>query len=160
MNLFTYFTLLASINFCVFAYVNTQIHKSFSKQGLSEIKHLMTQKYKEKIAFRLQCFEAVGGVAGRASSLSDGVLAWLSVWSDVQTSIWPTSVKSTLVLPFSYQLTWVVEDKGLLSRCVCVCHNKEKICCGNKSHHSPMWKTRGDFMIMTRNLFCVQLTPM
>ena len=43
---------------------------------------------------------------------------------------------------------------------MCVCHNKEKICCGNKSHHSPMWKTRGDFMIMTRNLFCVQLTPM
>ena len=121
MNLFTYFTLLASINFCVFAYVNTQIHKSFSKQGLSEIKHLMTQKYKEKIAFRLQCFDAVGWVAGRASSLSDGVLAWLSVWSKVQTCIWPTLVKSTLVLPFSYRLTWVVEDKGLLSRCVCVC---------------------------------------
>ena len=41
----------------------------------------------------LQCFDAVGWVAGRASAckkLSGGVLAWLSVWSDVQTCIWPS----------------------------------------------------------------------
>jgi len=31
------------------------------------------------------------------------------------------SVKSRLVLPFWYQLTWVVPDKGPLNGCVCVC---------------------------------------
>ena len=50
------------------------------------------------------------------------VVAWLSVWSDVQTCIWPTwchchslslaSVKSRLVLPFWYRLTRVVPEKG------------------------------------------------
>ena len=63
--------------------------------------------------------------------LSGGVLAWLSVWSKVQTSIWPSwchchslslaSVKSRLVLPFWYRLTWVVPEKGPLNVCVCVC---------------------------------------
>jgi len=62
--------------------------------------------------------------------LSCGVLAWLSVWSEVQTCIWPSwchyhslslvSVKSRLVLPFWYRLTWVVPDKGPLNGCVCV----------------------------------------
>ena len=46
------------------------------------------------------------------------VVTWLSVWSDVQTCIWPSwrhchslslaSVKSTLALPFLYRLTRVV----------------------------------------------------
>jgi len=64
--------------------------------------------------------------------LSGGVLAWLSVWSEVQTCIWPSwchccslslaSVKSRLVLPFWYRLTWVVPDKGPLNGCVCVCN--------------------------------------
>ena len=31
------------------------------------------------------------------------------------------SVKSRLVLPFLYRLTWVVSEKGPLSVCVCVC---------------------------------------
>ena len=63
--------------------------------------------------------------------LSGGLLAWLSVWSEVQTCIWPSwchchslslaSVKSRLVLPFWYWLTWVVPDKGPLNGCVCVC---------------------------------------
>ena len=64
--------------------------------------------------------------------LSGGVLAWLSVWSEVQTFIWPSwchcyslslaLVKSRLVLPFWYRLTWVVPEKGPLSIvCVCVC---------------------------------------
>ena len=63
--------------------------------------------------------------------LSGGVLAWLSVWSEVQTSIWPSwchcnslslaSVKSRLVLPFWYWLTWVGLEKGPLIGCVCVC---------------------------------------
>ena len=30
------------------------------------------------------------------------------------------SVKSRLVLPFWYRLTWVVLEKGSLNRCVCV----------------------------------------
>jgi len=63
--------------------------------------------------------------------LSGGVLAWLSVWSEVQTCIWPSwchcnslslaSVKSRLVLPFWYWLTWVGLEKGPLIGCVCVC---------------------------------------
>ena len=62
--------------------------------------------------------------------LSGGVLAWLSVWSEVQTCIWPSwchchslslaSLKSRLVFPFLYRLTWVVPDKGQLHGSVCV----------------------------------------
>jgi len=62
--------------------------------------------------------------------LSGGVLAWLSIWSEVQTCIWPrwcnchslslASVKSRLVLLFWYRLTWVVPEKGPLNGCVCV----------------------------------------
>ena len=64
--------------------------------------------------------------------LSDEVLAWLSVWSEVQACIWPSwchchslslaSVKSRLVLPFWYRPTWVVPEKRAVKRmCVCVC---------------------------------------
>ena len=63
--------------------------------------------------------------------LSGGVLAWLSVWREVQTCIWPSwchcyslslaSVKSRLVLPFWYRLTRVVPEKGPFNVCVCVC---------------------------------------
>ena len=63
--------------------------------------------------------------------LSCGVLAWLFVWSNVQICIWPSwchchslslaPIKSKLVLPFWYQLTWVVPDKGPLNVCVRVC---------------------------------------
>jgi len=55
--------------------------------------------------------------------------AWLSVWSEMQTCIWPSwshchslslaSVKSRLALPFWYRLTRVVPDKGPLNGCVC-----------------------------------------
>ena len=48
--------------------------------------------------------------------LSGGVLVWLSVWSEVQTCIWPSwchchslslaSVKSRLVSPFWYGMVW------------------------------------------------------
>ena len=41
----------------------------------------------------LQCSNAVGWVAGRASillKLSGGVLVWLSVWGEVQIFIWPS----------------------------------------------------------------------
>ena len=57
--------------------------------------------------------------------LSGGVLAWLSVWSEMQTCIWPSwchcyslslaSVKSRLVL----LPTRVVPDKKPLNVCVC-----------------------------------------
>jgi len=63
--------------------------------------------------------------------LSGGVLAWLSVWSEVQTCIWSSwchyhslsvaSVKFRLFLPFWYRLTQVVLDKGPLNGCVYVC---------------------------------------
>jgi len=62
--------------------------------------------------------------------LSGRVLAWLSVWSEMQTCIWPSwghwhslslaPVKSRLVLPFWYRLTRVVPEKGPLNGCVCV----------------------------------------
>jgi len=62
--------------------------------------------------------------------LSGGVLAWLCVWSEVQTCIWPSwcychslflaSVKSRLVLSFWYRLTQIVPEKGPLNGCVCV----------------------------------------
>ena len=60
--------------------------------------------------------------------MSSAVLAWLSVWSDVQTCIWPSwchchslslaSVKSRLVLPFWYRPTQIVPDEGPLNGCV------------------------------------------
>ena len=61
---------------------------------------------------------------------SGGVLMWLPVWSEVQTCIWPcwchchslslAPVKSRLVSPFWYRLTWVVPDEGPLNGCVVV----------------------------------------
>ena len=56
------------------------------------------------------------------------MLVWLSVWSKVLACIWPSwchchslflaSVKSRLVLPFWYRLTWVVPEKEPLNGCV------------------------------------------
>jgi len=58
---------------------------------------------------------------------SGGVLAWLSVWNEVQTCVWPSwchchslslaPVKSRLVFPFWYRLTQVVLDKRPLNAC-------------------------------------------
>jgi len=66
--------------------------------------------------------------------LSGGMLAWLSLWSEVQTCVWPSwcyrrslsvaSVKSRSVLPFWYRLTRVVPVKGPLNGCVCVVSEK------------------------------------
>ena len=84
----------------------------------------------------LQCLDGRCWLGGRkgirpVKKLRGGVLAWLSVWSKVQTCIWPSwchchslslaSVKSRLVLPFWYRLTQVVPDKGPLNGCVFVC---------------------------------------
>ena len=86
---------------------------------------------------RLCAFSALTLLVGRqeghpaCKKLSGGVLTWLSVWSEVLTCICPSwchchslslaSVKSRLVLPFWYRLTWVVPEKGPLNGCVCVC---------------------------------------
>ena len=85
---------------------------------------------------RLNAFNALTLLVGQqegqlaCKKLSGGVLAWLSVWSEVQTCIRPSwchwhslslaSVKSRLVLPFCYRLTRVVPDNGPLIVCVCV----------------------------------------
>ena len=63
--------------------------------------------------------------------LSGGVQAWLSVWSRVQTCIWPSwchchslslaPVKSRLVLLFWCRLTCILPEKGPLNGCVCAC---------------------------------------
>ena len=82
------------------------------------------------------CFSALTLLVGRqerhpaCKKQSGGVLAWLSVWSKVQTCICPSwchchslslaSVKSRLVLPFWYRLTRVVPEEGPLNMCVCV----------------------------------------
>ena len=68
--------------------------------------------------------------------LSGGMLAWLSVWSAVQTCTWPSwchchslplaPVKSRLVLPLWYQHTRVVPDKRPLNGCVCEFESKDQ----------------------------------
>jgi len=81
-------------------------------------------------AFSATAFNVLTLLVGRQEGhpaykkLSGELLAWLSDWSEVQTCIQPSwchchslfhaSVKSRLVLPFWYQLTWVVPDKGPL----------------------------------------------
>jgi len=77
----------------------------------------------------------------------------------VQTCIWPSgchchslslaSVKSRLVLPFWYQLTWVVPDKGPLNGCVCVCARNTEAPC-SRSTSTKFGKT-----MQCRSLKCV-----
>jgi len=63
--------------------------------------------------------------------LSGGVLAWLSAELHIA-QLMPlpltvsASVKSRLVLPLWYRLTWVVTDKGPLNGCVCVCERERE----------------------------------
>ena len=77
--------------------------------------------------------------------LSGGVLASLSVWSEMQTCMQPSwchchslslaSVQSRLVLPFWYWLTWVVLEKGPLNGYICmyllVVASEIGCCCSN-----------------------------
>ena len=92
---------------------------------------------------RRLAFSALTLLVGRqeghpaCKNLSGWVLAWLSVWSEVQTCIRPgwchcrslslASGKSRLVLPFWYRLAWVVPDKGPLNVCVCVRRRRRRI---------------------------------
>jgi len=83
------------------------------------------------VIYCLQCFDAVGWAA--CKKLSGGVLAWLSVRSEVQTCIWPSwchchslslaPVKFRSVLPFCYRITRVVPDKGPLNVIYCHWHS-------------------------------------
>ena len=82
--------------------------------------------------------------------LTGGVLAWLSVWNEVQTWMWPSwchcqllplaSVKFRLVLPFWYRLTRVVPAKGPLNGCVCstTCHSQFIDCCSCDSFYRKL----------------------
>ena len=129
---------------------NTQhkVYKPFEKNVNVYYQHLLTFViFLTKIAFinvyyysseqrKFHAFNALTLLVGRqkghlaCKKLSGGVLAWLSVWSVVQSCIWPrgfhchslslASVKSRLVLPFWYRLTRVVPGKGPLNGCVCV----------------------------------------
>ena len=81
--------------------------------------------------FFFDAFSALTLLVGRqeghpaCKKMSGGVLAWLSVWSKVQTCICPSwchchslslsSVKSRLFLPFWYRLTQVVLEKRPLN---------------------------------------------
>jgi len=82
----------------------------------------------------LQCFDTVvweqeGHPA--CKKLRGGVLAWLSIWSDVRACIWPSwchchsvslaSVKSRLVFAFLVPAHLGSPRKGPLNGCVCVC---------------------------------------
>jgi len=100
--------------------------------------------------------------------LTGGVLAWLSVWSKVQTCIRPcwchchslslSSVKSRLVLPFWYRLTRVVPDKGPLNGCVVYCateqcRKKLEACTNAEGGHSEnlLWHCLPDIPVATHH---------
>ena len=113
----------------------TEVSRGLCLQPLVSLVHLRT-KFRScfylRLMINLLAFSALTQEGHPAcKKLSGGVLAWLSVWSEVQTCIWLSwchfhslslaSVKSRLVLPFWYRLTRVVPDKGPLNGCVCVC---------------------------------------
>ena len=114
----------------------------------------MTQPTSTATRYLPIAFSALTLLVGRqeghpaCKKLSGGVLAWLSVWSEVQTCIWPswchchslslTSVKARLVFPFWYRLT--LGDKGPLNGCVCVC---VCVCAGSEAYIST-WTTSGN----------------
>jgi len=106
--------------------------------------------------------------------LSDEVLVWLSVWSKVQTCIWPSwchclslslaSVKSRLVLPIWYRLTWVVPEKGPVNGCVCVCVCILHMCCKNNRTCTEIWSaistsaTGWQDNVLNKSLFVNRIT--
>ena len=103
--------------------------------------------------------------------LSGGVLAWLSVWSKVQTCIWPSwchchslsvaSVKSRLFLPFWwYRLTRVVPERGPLNVCVRVSGPVPEETFAHSQH--PSWSSeilyRPPPFTTIHSIFLVQFT--
>jgi len=112
----------------------------------------------------------LGGRKGTrpVKKLSGGVLAWLFVRSKVQTYTQPNwchyhslslaSVKSRLVLPFWYRLTWVVPDKGSLNGCMYVCILWYKYTCNiyNRTvscvkHKDWFWGTHPFYVFLVTN---------
>ena len=87
----------------------------------------------------LQCFDAVGwGQEGRPAckKLSGGVLAWLSVWSELQTCIWPpadaTATHYLLLSKIQTGFTFLVPaypgspgKRAVKWVCVCLCTTKK-----------------------------------
>ena len=57
------------------------------------------------------------------------------------------SVKSRLVLPFLYRLTWVVPEKGPLNGCVCVC-----VCVCNRV--IPIWNSLSNHVVSADTVNC------
>ena len=106
-------------------YVNASVNKPTTK-----MKRMWRIKGQICSSVLWRCW--LGGRKGIRSvkKQTGGVLAWLSVWSEVQTCIWPSwchchalslaPVKSILVLPFWYRLTQVVQEKRPLNGCCCV----------------------------------------
>jgi len=107
-------------------YDYTQAHKNVTH-------HLPTEYQQHSYTSAFSALTLlVGRQEGRPASkkLNGDVLVWLSVWSEMQTCIWPSrchchslslaSANFRLVLPFWYRLTRVVLDKGPLNGCVCV----------------------------------------
>ena len=131
-----YFTCAAWISFCVFKFLWNSMRLQIVREWPLSSKRVHVREF-GSCPLPTIAFSALTLLVGRqeghpaCKKLSGGVLAWLSVWSKVQTCIWPSgchchslslaSVKSRLVLPFWYRLTRVVPDKGPLNGCVCVC---------------------------------------
>jgi len=125
-------------------FISAVIHTSCRISSLCrtvELKNLCSTKCRLAIfgmlVFYICAFSALTLLVGRqeghpaCKKQSGGVLAWLSIWSEVQTCIWPSCchchslslapVKSRLVLPFWYQLTQVVLEKRPLNGCSSSC---------------------------------------
>jgi len=134
-------------------------------KGLNELSQFL-------LAF-LMCFDAVvGRQEGHLAckKLSGRVLAWLYVWSEMQTCIWPrwchchslslASVKSRLVLPFWYRPAQVDLDKGLLNGgvcvCVCVCVRACARVCVCVCVCILMCNMWGSLVMLTVYFFCIQ----
>ena len=101
----------------------------YSVYFMLSMKHVGWERYNHffLFSFSVSAFSALtllfGWQEGHMACKNWGwVLAWLSVWSEVQTCMCPSwchchslslaSLKSRLVLPSWYQLTRVVPDKG------------------------------------------------
>ena len=123
-----------------YTHLHTALTVIVSRVGYVEIvkRQRLVLLVNVRISLQVVCvaFSALTLLVGRqeghlaCKKQSGGVQVWLSVWSKVQTCIWSSwcqchslslaSVKSRLVLPFWYRLTWVVWEKGPLNGCVCV----------------------------------------
>ena len=104
-------------------------------------------------------------------NLSGGVLALLSVWSEMQTCIWPSwchfyslslaSVKSRLGLPFWCWLTRVVPEKGPLNGCVCFGMVMNERCgipfVWSQLVHKESLKPLGNFLCLKSVLWCFDI---